>query len=184
MPFASINPNNPRSNLWDFGHNCSAFAGSWKTQFFWFGHFEFFTSFLLKFITNQWVPRMGWNFDDYPLCSTLNSWIGELVVSFLDVTTRLLEGKECLKLKSFGRKFLPFNAWTVNMEFGGPFTIKFWKKRSNTNNESIYWHLEWDKLKNTFDKPSYSQFNPVWIFPPFLDWRNQTANAPLWYIHY
>ena len=129
----------------------------------------FFASFLFKFITNQWVPRMGWNFDDYPLCSTLNSWIGELVVSFLDVTTRLLEGKECLKLKSFGRKFLPFNAWTVNMEFGGPFTIKFWKKRSNTNNESIYWHLEWDKLKNTFDKPSYSRINPVWIFPPFLN---------------
>ena len=29
--------------------------------------------------------------------------------------------------------------------------------------------LEWDKLKITSDKPSYSQFNPVWIFPPFLD---------------
>ena len=29
--------------------------------------------------------------------------------------------------------------------------------------------LEWDKLKTIFDKPSYSQFNPVWIFPPFLN---------------
>ena len=29
--------------------------------------------------------------------------------------------------------------------------------------------LEWDKVKITSDKPSYSQFNPVWIFPPFLD---------------
>ena len=28
--------------------------------------------------------------------------------------------------------------------------------------------LEWDKLKIISDKPSYSQFNPVWIFPLFL----------------
>ena len=26
----------------------------------------FFASFLFKFIKNQWVPRMGRNFDDYP----------------------------------------------------------------------------------------------------------------------
>ena len=44
MPFASINPTNPRTNLWNFGDNCSAFGGSWKTQFFWVGHFEFFFS--------------------------------------------------------------------------------------------------------------------------------------------
>ena len=42
MPFASINPTNPRTNLWNFGDNCSAFGGSWKTQFFWVGHFDFF----------------------------------------------------------------------------------------------------------------------------------------------
>ena len=42
MPFASINPTNPRTNLWNFGENCSAFWGGWKTQFFWIGHFEFF----------------------------------------------------------------------------------------------------------------------------------------------
>ena len=34
MPFASINPTNPRTNLWNFGDNCSAFGGIWKTQFF------------------------------------------------------------------------------------------------------------------------------------------------------
>ena len=44
MPFASINSTNPRTNLWNFGDNCSAFGGSWKTQFFWVGHFEFFFS--------------------------------------------------------------------------------------------------------------------------------------------
>ena len=40
MPFASINPTNPRTNPWNFGGNCSAFGGGWKTQFFWVGHFE------------------------------------------------------------------------------------------------------------------------------------------------
>ena len=43
MPFASINPTNPRTNLWNFGENCSAFGGGWKTQFFWVGHFEFWS---------------------------------------------------------------------------------------------------------------------------------------------
>ncbi len=54
MPFASINPTNPRTNPWNFGGNCSAFGGGWKTQFFWVGHFEifFFASFLFKSITN------------------------------------------------------------------------------------------------------------------------------------
>ena len=40
MPFASINPTHSRTNLWNFGDNCSAFGGGWKTQFFWVGHFE------------------------------------------------------------------------------------------------------------------------------------------------
>ena len=49
MPLASINPTNPRTNLWNFGENCSAFGGGWKTQFFWVGHFEnFFASFPWK----------------------------------------------------------------------------------------------------------------------------------------
>ena len=32
------------TNLWNFGNNCSTFGGSWKTQFFWVGHFKFFFS--------------------------------------------------------------------------------------------------------------------------------------------
>ena len=68
MPFASINPTNPRTDLWNFGDNCSAFGSSWKTQFFWVGHFEFFSSkkknalFLFKFMGYQ---EFFLNFDDY-----------------------------------------------------------------------------------------------------------------------
>ena len=40
MPFASINPTNPRTNLWNFGDNCSVFAGGWKTRFFWVGYLK------------------------------------------------------------------------------------------------------------------------------------------------
>ena len=29
-----FNPTNPRTNPWNFGGNCSAFGGGWKTQFF------------------------------------------------------------------------------------------------------------------------------------------------------
>ena len=32
MSFASINSIIPRTNLWNFGDNCSAFGGRWKTQ--------------------------------------------------------------------------------------------------------------------------------------------------------
>ena len=42
MPFASMNPTNPTTNPWNFGGNCSAFGGGWKTQFFLIGHFDFF----------------------------------------------------------------------------------------------------------------------------------------------
>ena len=38
-----------------------------------------------------------------------------------------------------------------------------------SDNKYLQVLLEWDKVKITSDKPSYSQFNPVWIFPPFLD---------------
>ena len=34
MPFALINSTNPRTNPCNFGGNCSAFGGGWKTQFF------------------------------------------------------------------------------------------------------------------------------------------------------
>ena len=66
MSFASINSTNPRTNLWNFGENYSAFGGCWKTQFFWVGHFDFFASFLLKLVTIYGVPRIFRNFDDYP----------------------------------------------------------------------------------------------------------------------
>ena len=34
MPFASINPTNPRTNPWNFGGNCSAFWGGWWLVWF------------------------------------------------------------------------------------------------------------------------------------------------------
>ena len=34
MPFASINPTNPRTNPWNFGRNCSAFDEVEKLSFF------------------------------------------------------------------------------------------------------------------------------------------------------
>ena len=46
MPFASINSIDPRTNLWNFGENCSAFGSGWKTQFLWVGHFDFFSCFI------------------------------------------------------------------------------------------------------------------------------------------
>ena len=74
MPFVPINPTNTRTNLWNFGDNCSAFGGGWKTQLFWVGHFEFFfqkkiiffASFLFKLVTIYGIPRIFWNFDNYP----------------------------------------------------------------------------------------------------------------------
>ena len=74
MPFASINSTNPRTNPWNFGGNCSAFGGGWKTQFFWVGHFEiFFAKKKKKFASFPWklvniyrVARSFRNFDDYP----------------------------------------------------------------------------------------------------------------------
>ena len=65
MPFASINPTNPRTNLWNFGENCSAFGDGWKTQFFWVGHFEFFFSkkkfffcfFLIQISQDLWCTK-------------------------------------------------------------------------------------------------------------------------------
>ena len=54
MPFASINSTNPRTNPWNFGGNCSAFGGGWKTQFFWVGHFEFFLAKKIFFLLNSY----------------------------------------------------------------------------------------------------------------------------------
>ena len=71
MPFKSIDPTHPRTNLCNFGRNCSAFGGGWKSQFFWVGHFVFFfskkkknASSLLKSVIIYWIPRMGQHFDD------------------------------------------------------------------------------------------------------------------------
>ena len=74
MAFASINPTNPRTNPWNFGGNCSAFDGGWKTQFFWVGHFKkkfakkknIFASFPWKLVNIHRIARTGQNFDDYP----------------------------------------------------------------------------------------------------------------------
>jgi hypothetical protein len=58
MPFASINPTNPRTNPWKFGGNCSAFDGGWKIQFF--------ASFPWKLVNIYRIARIGQNIDDYP----------------------------------------------------------------------------------------------------------------------
>ena len=59
MPFASIDPTQPRTNSWNFGENCSAFGGGWKTQFFWVGHFDFLLhSYLNQSQINEY---QGWN---------------------------------------------------------------------------------------------------------------------------
>ena len=44
-----------------------------------------------------------------------------------------------------------------------------WALLAHNEFKTILKLLEWDKVKITFDKPSYSQFNPVWIFPPLLN---------------
>ena len=45
MPFASINPTNPRANLLNFHEIFFENWRFWKIQFFWVGHFEFFFFF-------------------------------------------------------------------------------------------------------------------------------------------
>ena len=71
MPFTSINPTNPRTNLWNFGKNCSAFRGGWKTQFFWVCHFFCFIPIKIsqhlynsknfsKFWWLLWFPENFW----------------------------------------------------------------------------------------------------------------------------
>ena len=47
MPFASINPTNPRTNPWNFHEKILRIGGAKKWglyPFFWVGHFEFFFS--------------------------------------------------------------------------------------------------------------------------------------------
>ena len=59
MPFASINPTHPRTNLYDFVDNCSTFE-------FLFFKKNIFASFLFKLVTVHGVPRIFQNFVDYP----------------------------------------------------------------------------------------------------------------------
>ena len=71
MAFASINPTNPRTNLWNFGKK----FGDFEKRTFWkIGHFEFFSSnFFFFFASFSWksvqicmVEWMGRNFDVFP----------------------------------------------------------------------------------------------------------------------
>jgi hypothetical protein len=48
MPFASSDPTDLRTSLLNFGENCPAFGGGWKTQFFWVSHFDFFCFIPIK----------------------------------------------------------------------------------------------------------------------------------------
>jgi hypothetical protein len=70
MPFVSINPTNPKTNLWNFGYNCSAFGGGFFESailnFFLILIFFFYTWFLFKLVTINGVLRIFQNFDDYP----------------------------------------------------------------------------------------------------------------------
>ena len=65
MPFASINPTNPRTNPWTF-HKKYWELSILKNALFWVGHFDFFFAFFpWKLIKVYWLARMGPNFDDY-----------------------------------------------------------------------------------------------------------------------
>ena len=71
MPFASINPTNPRTNPWNFGGNCSAFGEVEKLSFFESAILNFFFQkkifffafFEWKQVKVYWLARMGQNFD-------------------------------------------------------------------------------------------------------------------------
>ena len=56
MPFSSINPTNPRTNLWNFGRNCSAFGGGFLSRPFWIffsNFFQIFFCFILIWIYHK-----------------------------------------------------------------------------------------------------------------------------------
>ena len=67
MGFASINPTNPRTNLWNFHEKISRIGDFEKRPFWKISHFEFFSRkknffFLLHFYKNQskFVWQNGW----------------------------------------------------------------------------------------------------------------------------
>ena len=57
MPFASINPTNPRTNPWNFGGNCSAFGEVEKLSFFESAILNFFCFIPMK-ISHKLCVRM------------------------------------------------------------------------------------------------------------------------------
>ena len=58
MPFASINPTIPRTNLWNFGENCSAFGDVKKLSFFESAILIFFFCFIPMKISHKLCVRM------------------------------------------------------------------------------------------------------------------------------
>ena len=68
MPFASINPINPRANLWNFHEIFLRIGDFEKLSFFESAilNFFFFVCFLWKSVKGSWISRMGQNFNDYP----------------------------------------------------------------------------------------------------------------------
>ena len=65
MPFASINPTNPRTNPWKFHEKILRIGGAGKWVFFWVGHFDFFFSqffFLLHLNENKQTFHMRCHF--------------------------------------------------------------------------------------------------------------------------
>ena len=89
MPFASIDPTHPRTNSWNFGENCSAFGGGWKTQFFlsrpFWNFFRFFFLYSLwdtkdgtKFWWLPWFPENSKNLNQISVlraCFWMWNWI-------------------------------------------------------------------------------------------------------------
>ena len=74
MGFASINPTNPRTDLWNFREKISRIGDFEKRPFWKIGHFEFFSSkknfffasFLWKSVQICMVEWMSRNFDVFP----------------------------------------------------------------------------------------------------------------------
>ena len=74
MPFASINPTNPRTHPAQFGKKILRIGGYGKWPFFesailiFFFQKKnfFFASFLWKLVNIYRITRIFWNFDDYP----------------------------------------------------------------------------------------------------------------------
>ena len=74
MPFASINPTNPRTNPWNFREEILRIGDFENLSFFESAILKkkfkkiiyFFPSSPWRLVKVSWVARMGRNFDDYP----------------------------------------------------------------------------------------------------------------------